>query len=133
MRFAFLTLALLTVAMTACGDDDAGTSLIDTEWTLTELDGAAPIPDTGGSILFTAEGVSGSTGCNTFSGGYVVDDDGSLTIGPNLATTRMACVDDVMAQELAFLELVPSATRYEIVGDTLSLYDGDDVVAVFSA
>lgn len=137
MRLTLVVLALLMLAACAGEEDGDGSgdaaALTEKEWALSELDGSAPVADTAASITFTTEGVSGSTGCNTFSGSYTADTDGSMTIGPGLATTRKACVDDVMTQEFRFLELVTSTTRYEIEGDTLTLYAGDDAVAVFAS
>lgn len=77
-----------------------------------------------GQITFAADGtVSGTTGCNSFSGGYTVDGS-SLTFGP-LATTRMACPDDVAAQETAVLTGLESTASFAIDGQTLSLLGAD--------
>ena len=58
----------------------------------------APLEGTELTAVFRMKNVGGSSGCNTYDGPYTTN--GSLAaIGP-LATTRMACADDVMAQEI---------------------------------
>src|SRR5207253_104963 len=63
-------------------------------------------------------------------GPYVLDDH-SLTIGPHLATTMMACPRPAMAVESAYLRLLPSVTTWATSGDTLTLADRTSTVLVF--
>jgi heat shock protein HslJ len=73
-----------------------------------------------GTITFADDGtVSGSTGCNTFSGSYTVSGD-ALSFPP-LATTRIGCPDDIAAQEFAVLAGLEATTAYAIDGPTLTL------------
>jgi heat shock protein HslJ len=67
--------------------------------------------------------VSGSAGCNRFSGPFVADGD-AVRLGP-LATTRRACEPQVMEQERQLLAAVTQVTRYVIDGDRLDLRDDD--------
>ena len=77
---------------------------------------------------FSTDGsVSGSSGCNTFTGGYTVDGE-KITIGP-LATTMMACEQDLMDQEAQYLLALQSAAVYSIEGNTLQLRTADDALA----
>jgi heat shock protein HslJ len=93
-----------------------------TSWTLVDLAGvelAVPAP----SIAFGADGtVSGSGGCNTFNGTYTVDGS-AISFGP-LTTTRMACPDDVMSVEDAFLLALDGAAAWSIGGDGRLVLDG---------
>jgi heat shock protein HslJ len=73
-------------------------------------------------ILGDDGSLSGSAGCNTYSGTYTLDVD-ALTVGP-LATTKMACADDVMAQEAAFLTAMEGVATSSIEGSRLTLFDG---------
>ena len=66
--------------------------------------------------------VSGRSGCNHYSGPYVIDDH-SLTIGPHLVSTMMACPDPAMAVEAAYLRLLPTVVACSIEGNTLTLTD----------
>ena len=61
------------------------------------------------SIVFTEDGqVSGSAGCNNFSGTYQVDPDGTLSIDSPLAVTMMFCPRG-MELEAAFLNSLQNA------------------------
>ncbi len=73
-------------------------------------------------ILADDGSVSGSSGCNTYSGTYTVDGD-ALSFGP-LAGTKMACAEDVMAQETAFLTSLAEVAGSAIEGSRLTLLDG---------
>jgi heat shock protein HslJ len=81
----------------------------------------APIAETVLSVVFRFHRVGGSSGCNTFQGPYT--QDGNLAgIGP-LATTQMACPEDVMNQETAFLKALQGIGRIEPRGQRLELTD----------
>jgi putative lipoprotein len=56
--------------------------------------------------------VSGSGGCNRFTGSYQATASGSLTFGP-LAATRMACAD-TMATEDEFFKALNAVHGYHI-------------------
>jgi heat shock protein HslJ len=76
--------------------------------------------------------VSGTSGCNSYSGPYTVDGD-SLTIG-QLAITSMACEALPSALETAYLAALGRVTTYAIVGDTLELRaSGGATVLSFTA
>lgn len=76
------------------------------------------------TIEFNDEGqVSGSAGCNTFTGGYEVEDD-KIKFSP-LATTRMMCSEPagVMEQETAFLQALGNSKVWKIQAGSLELRD----------
>jgi heat shock protein HslJ len=62
------------------------------------------VPGTQASISFAEGRISGSTGCNRFSGSFAVARD-RLTAGP-LITTRRACTRWTGRQEQALLALL---------------------------
>ncbi|MCH8490965.1 MAG: META domain-containing protein [Oceanicaulis sp.] len=101
------------------------------EWTVTQIDGQPALENAAPSIAFLPNGVTGSAGCNRFNGGYEAD-AASLSFGA-LATTRMACADDRMEQERAFLTLLSRSTRYEASEDgttlVLTAEDGRTITA----
>jgi heat shock protein HslJ len=88
------------------------------------------VPATRMSIAFGLDGtVSGSSGCNTFTGTYTAD-GATIEIGP-LATTRMMCdVEGVMEQEEQFLAALANASLYETRGDRLQLRNADAALQV---
>jgi len=99
--------------------------LIDTQWVLTEL-ANAPVPagerQREASIRFQTEGkVSGSTGCNRFSGTYALE--GHLLHFGQLAMTRMACADD-QGIEADYMKALETTRQFQIHRNTLDLLDG---------
>jgi len=78
-----------------------------------------------GSVTATFDtkgAISGSSGCNTYSGQYAVSGSNSMTI-TGVAATRKACADDVMAVETAYLAALGKVATYTLSGDTLTLKD----------
>ena len=110
-------------------------SLTNTYWKLTSI-GDEPYRYEGQQRephlkLVTQDAVaSGNTGCNSFRGGYELSGD-TLSFG-NMAVTMMACVDG-NAPERAFLDGLGKADRYEIDGDTMALFAGDERLLGFEA
>lgn len=108
-----------------------------TVWRLVSL-GDAPalaLPEErAASLVFDGEKgrISGSTGCNRFTGTYEPGKDFDLALSPG-GMTLMACPDDVTAQERAFLDALRAAKRYRIEGGTLELFDGERPVARFAS
>ena len=75
------------------------------------------------SITFgTAGTVSGTTGCNSFSGGYTVD-GAMVTVSPDVASTLMACEPEAQAFEQQFLTALGEVTRWERSGTQVTLRD----------
>ena len=99
--------------------------LAGTSWVLVDLEGATPVGETPPTLAFDdADGVSGTTGCNQYSGEVTIEGN-ELTFGP-LATTRMACLDNATAaQEQDFVGAVQSVTSYTIDGEGRLVLDGD--------
>src|SRR5215472_8479673 len=66
--------------------------------------------------------ISGSGGCNSYSGSYILTGD-RLHIGP-LASTQMICDPVVMEQEDRFFQALSTAERCELSqGELLIAYD----------
>lgn len=97
-----------------CGGD-AETLFADANWTLALFGDEALTSDRELSIRFEDGRVSGSGGCNRFMGGYTLTGE-SLTLS-QLATTQMACSDEVMAQELRILERLVEVSMFDLTGD----------------
>jgi heat shock protein HslJ len=132
---------LVVVAMVAaCGSESAGSggSIAETSWSLSELDGEAPVGDAPLTIVFgpgdeaTPGDAFGSTGCNSFSGPYTTE-SGAISMGPFI-TTLAGCVNPpVQAQEGKYLITLETAASYTVSGDTLELRDdGGETTATFT-
>ena len=87
------------------------------------------LPDTEITIEFvSADGsVRGSAGCNSYGGGYDIDQK-KLTFPGPLMGTAMACPEDVMNQETEYLKALQVAENYEIEGNQLRINSGDKVL-----
>lgn len=71
------------------------------------------------TLLLEDGAVIGSAGCNTYSGRYTAN-NGQITIS-GLSSSQQICEDDVMAAEAAFLQALPTATAYQVDGDSMTL------------
>jgi len=101
-----------------------------TQWQLASFGSADTETSTAPDSLVTIEfvdssQVSGSGGCNTYSGTYQVNGE-MMTFNP-LISTRMACTDEaITAQESTFFQALESASRYEVTDEQLLIWYGSD-------
>ncbi|MFN8185489.1 MAG: META domain-containing protein [Gaiellales bacterium] len=124
-------LLVLLLAAAACGGGDEA-SLPGSSWTLTSLDGAEPVGEKAITLAFADDGtLAGTSGCNQYGGGFTVDGD-ALTVEP-LRSTRMACEDDVMAQEFAYTTALEAAQSFSIDGDTLEIVSSEGTLTFAAA
>ena len=74
------------------------------------------------SLRFSADGLSGSAGCNRYFAAYQTEGDNQLSI-TGIATTRMFCPQPagVMVQEQDFVQLLSEVETYRICPDQLTL------------
>jgi heat shock protein HslJ len=85
------------------------------------------------TLAFGDDGtVSGSGGCNTYSGPYTTSGTDQLTIG-TLASTMKACEEQVMETEQMFFAALENVATYQLEGNTLTLRDaGGATQAMFT-
>jgi heat shock protein HslJ len=81
----------------------------------------APIEGTSLTAVFRIASVGGSSGCNEYTGTYGTN--GNVVRIGRLATTRMACADEIMNQEVAFLAAMEGAALIDRRGPSLLLTD----------
>jgi heat shock protein HslJ len=81
------------------------------------------------AIFDQAGSVTGSGGCNNYSGPYKTTGAHGIAIGP-LAGTMMACEADVSTTEAHFLAAMQKATAYRIGADGLTLVDATGATMV---
>jgi heat shock protein HslJ len=85
------------------------------------------------TLQFDRDGhVSGSGGCNRYSTTFKTGPSGEITFHA-MALTKMACPEEIMAQEDAYLAALASATSYDVGAGQLQLFYGEelDQVLVF--
>jgi len=138
--FLALILAVLAAGCASGARETASpgsSSLTNTYWKLTELDGRAVLASPNRRephLRLMADGtrVAGSTGCNNILGRY--EQDGDRIRFSALATTRMACLDEeANRQEGAFVEALGQVDRFMVSGDALTLFQGERPRARFAA
>ena len=88
----------------------------------------APVPGSAPTAVFRLIQVSGDTGCNNFSGPYTTNGN-VAAIGP-LATTRLACPEDLTLQETQLLAAFQGVARVESRGAQLALQDRNGAIQV---
>jgi heat shock protein HslJ len=98
--------------------------MVGTQWGAMTISGM-PVVEPGKSTLrFVSEKeVSGSGGCNGFSGAMKME-GGQLKIGPLLATKR-GCVGPIQQQESQFLKQLQEARNFKMIGEDMVLVDAN--------
>jgi putative lipoprotein len=101
---------------------------METEWDLVTMNGEAPVDGTFPTISFEESAVNGTTGCNSYFGGYILDGT-NLTI-EQVGQTEMWC-EGRMEQEQAYTKMLMSAVSLTLENDTLTIHTGEgDLVYV---
>lgn len=114
---------LVAGACAGSADDPTGTT-----WQLTMLEGAEALEGTVVDLTIADGAVSGNAGCNTYNGSATVNvEDNTMTLGPDIISTMMACEEPIMEQEQRFLDALVQVTSYEMANDTLTLLDANDI------
>jgi heat shock protein HslJ len=104
-----------TAPLRGCGGEPA--SLIAGDWRVVEIAGAAPAAGSVPTIAFdtAAARIAGSTGCNRYSGGYVLSGESLRLTAP--VATRMPCAPPLDRQEQAMLALLAGVTHHDLTPD----------------
>lgn len=103
------------------------------QWKLIEVENQmVPESSTAGFKLAEDNKISGSTGCNLINGGFEPMKNQEIKF-TQMATTRMACPDDINQVETKFLSAINSAKSWSLENDVLSLLNGNTTVAKLKA
>jgi len=115
--------ALAVFALAGCAQTPLSPPLTGTYWRAAEIEGVpyrAPAGAREAHLRFTADRVSGFTGCNNLTGGY--ERDGERLRFKPLAMTRMACLP-AGDLEARFVSAINATTSHRLSGGTLELLD----------
>jgi putative lipoprotein len=121
MKYTFAGFGLCAVLFLAACTSSASqpgsqSSLEDSMWSLSTIMEKNLVPGSTITVQFTADGnVSGSAGCNRYSGTYKASGS-SIQITSPIASTMMACEQELMDQEQAYLTAL-SEIKQHPVGD----------------
>ena len=130
MNKAFLIVLVCILSLTSCNTPDVdenppAASFEGQTWILQYYRKTTAVEGITAAITFSEGKVSGSTGCNSFSGDYTFSGEvsGDLQI-TNLAVTEMACLEPekLMDQEAFFLETLNDARRFEYSPEQFMIY-----------
>jgi heat shock protein HslJ len=122
--FLIATTVLIIYLLSACGGINPRDTLNGTAWTLTSIDNIPPLEGRKLSIAFAEGKLSGSSGCNSYSGSYEINGE-KISAGP-IAMTLMACVDPgVMDQEQSFLAYLGDLKTFVRSDGQLQLFRSD--------
>ena len=125
--------AAIVLATASCGDGDSTASSTPTRQQRAALEGVpwvlsnvtALVPAAAGASVtarFEAGTVSGDSGCNTYRAPYEASGS-DLTIGPDIASTRIACPPIPTEVERTYLERLKKVERFAVKGSVLTLTD----------
>jgi heat shock protein HslJ len=95
-------------------------SLDGTHWVLENLAGRTLVDGTRPTLQFAGDRLSGSDGCNRFSGRYAVAKQAFKVVQP-LASTQMACPAAIGDQAKAFVDALTMAGSYQVIEGRLQL------------
>lgn len=125
VRSALLLLAL-SLPPLACASTPTGTADLDgTVWTLAALPDQDVLPGTTVTLRFEGGRAQGSDGCNSYGAPYQQDGDW-FELG-EVASTQMACEEEVMDQGGVYLAALDAARTVHRSGDRLTLRDAEGV------
>ncbi|KTB48472.1 META domain-containing protein [Dehalogenimonas alkenigignens] len=126
---AGLVLIIFLVSASACADrypPGAEVPLKGTIWVLEEFGDPgklnSPISGTRITIRFDPDGkqVGGSSGCNTYGGGYVLSGQHGLDV-KDIIQTEIACGGGINAQEAAYFNILIAVTSFDLEHRRLTL------------
>jgi heat shock protein HslJ len=120
-------IVVASAVLAACGGSLFGGGSDDTiegSWSITMIkvldEMVAPAEESSPYLNVTTDGLNGNTGCNGFFGEVAYESDGGWSSGP-LASTEMACIPVLMAQETAIIKHIQDADTWSVDGDVASL------------
>jgi heat shock protein HslJ len=123
---AFIMLILVgLIALSISRTPIPGAGLTGTTWQLVSYGPSShltpAVANVATDLTFGIDGkITGSLGCNTFSGDYTLK-DGKIDFG-QLMSTRLTCEQALMAQESAAFQVLSGAVSYKKTGSSLVIY-----------
>jgi heat shock protein HslJ len=134
MRYAtFLFVLMISALLAACAfSGGSSAASLQGEWTLSTLNGKAPLAGTTITATFEKDTVGGRSGCNSYGGSFTAR--GNKLSASELAMTEMYCMDPegVMDQETAYLQALSQAASFSVENGQLEIHDAsENTVLVF--
>jgi heat shock protein HslJ len=135
---------LMLVAVAACGGSSSSSAapsapvagpatLAGTSWLVKSVDGQTSVVGKEPSVAFDETTVSGSGGCNTYTGEYTYDAATATLTPGTLASTRMACAGREGTFETEFLVAFEGPLTVSVAGDDMTLAGGGHTIVLTKA
>jgi heat shock protein HslJ len=122
---------MAALALSGCASGSLAGRLADHEWRAVDVNGFPVVAGSAPTIRLADGRASGSTGCNTYTGGYETSTRERIRI-TGIATTRKMCEQPLMDQERRFVAILNSAQSYSLYGDgSFSLIAADGAAIRF--
>ena len=124
------------LALSGCGrpaaPQEGRPDLTRTLWNLSTFMGRKLVAGPGITAVLTSDGkISGSSGCNLYTGGYRVDGN-SFVISWLMSAREKNCSQEIMDLETAYLESLAKTKLFTASRDQLTLKDADgDALMIF--
>lgn len=83
------------------------------EWKLYTIAGQRPLKDAQITLKMEKGKMTGSGGCNYYSGAYTVSAGGALSVSSEIASTRRMC-EGLLGQESKFFDMLRGATSLKM-------------------
>lgn len=113
------------------GSSATDSKITGVEWVVEDIGGRGVVDDTRPTILLDADGkIAGQAPCNRYTGSY--EFDGAAFGTSDIAVTRRACPERIAVQEVEFLAILRSATKFELTDDgrlVVSTATGESITA----
>src|ERR1044071_6127478 len=126
MRFFCLIAVLALAGCQSAPPVGSENPLVGTAWLAWDINGRGPGNKTYATLGFNPGRISGSGGCNRFSGALEVKADAWQA--SDIALTRQECAPELMKEEASFIEALESARAHRVEGGLLTLRGDSGVV-----
>jgi len=124
--FRLVTIAVALAGCQSTPPVGADSPLVGTAWLAWDINGRGPGDKTYATLVFNPGRISGSGGCNRFSG--VLDVKADAWQASDIALTRMECAPELMKEEASFIGALEAARSHKIEGGVLTLLDESGAV-----
>ena len=122
---------IAALALAGCAGGSLAGRLAGNEWRAVDVNGFPVVAGSAPTIRLADGQVSGTTGCNTYTGAYQTSSRERIRF-TGVATTRKACDAPLMDQERRFTAILNNAQSYSLYGDgSFSLIASDGAAVRF--
>jgi heat shock protein HslJ len=132
MRRTTLVLVALVIAVTGCGSlTNRAVDVDGTTWVAIRVAGEQPAAAAAPSLTFDGEQITGTTGCNGFSGKVQIE--GTSIAVSGIGSTAIGCPEPIASVEGLFLNALGRASSIRFDGSNLVIDGGGGQIVFVQA